>query len=442
MPGSQAFSTYLSGMMRILIPGFFFLFLSRLSAQPRTDSFLVNLLANAGPVAQKVLVAPDTYRVQIIYTQIDRDAQNRPHFRHYYFNYDPQLYFNPASMVKMPLAFLTLEKLNALRQTGINQNTTVQIDSSQPWQHPYYRDTTAASGLPTLGHFIKKVFLISDNDAYNRLYQFVGQQQIHQQLRSKGYPNAVISRQFLGLTQEQNRYTNAMRFLDAKGNQLYSQPAQYNPDSFDFSKKILLGKGYLNRYDSLVNEPFDFSWHNNISLSDFQQMLQSVMFPESVPSKQRFDLTKDDYHFLRYWMSAYPSETDDPKYDTAQYYDSYVKFFFYDSTHRMPASVRVFNKVGWAYGFLTDVSYVADFANNVEYMLSATVYVNSDGILNDDKYDVDDIGHPFMFQIGQAIYQSELKRQRKYRPNLAEFQLKYNKRDPNDKRPPVSNADN
>jgi hypothetical protein len=335
-----------------------------------------------------------------------------------------------------------MEKLNALKSTGIQKNTTVQIDSSQPWQHPFYKDTTAASGWPSIGHFIKKVFLISDNDAYNRLYQFVGQQQIHQQLRSKGYPNAVISRQFLGLTQEQNRHTNAMRFVDAKGKILYQQPAQYNPDTFDFSKKILLGKGYLNRYDSLVNEPFDFSWHNNISLSDFQQMLQSVMFPQSVPASQRFNLTTEDYQYLRYWMSAYPSETDDPKYDTAQYYDSYVKFFFYDSTHRMPPSVRVFNKVGWAYGFLTDVSYVADFANKVEYMLAATVYVNSDGILNDDKYDIDDIGHPFLYQIGQSIYQYELKRERKRQPDLKEFQLKYGQRDPNDKRPPVRNADN
>lgn len=429
-------------MIRNAILGVFVLILSRLTAQPRTDAFLTNLLADAGPVAKSVMAAPDKYRVQIIYTQIDRDAKNQPHFRHYYFNYDPELYFNPASMVKMPLAFLSLEKLNALKATGIQKNTTVLIDSSQPWQHPYYKDSTTASGLPSIGHFIKKVFLISDNDAYNRLYQFVGQQQIHQQLRSKGYPNAVISRQFLGLSQEQNRHTNAMRFVDANGKILYQQPAQYNPDTFDFSKKILLGKGYLNRNDSLVNEPFDFSWHNNISLSDFQQMLQSVMFPESVPASQRFQLTKDDYHFLRYWMSAYPSETDDPKYDTAQYYDSYVKFFFYDSIHRMPPSVRVFNKVGWAYGFLTDVSYVADFANKVEYMLSATVYVNSDGILNDDKYDVDDIGHPFMYQVGQAIYQYELKRDRKYRPNLNDFQLKYGKRDPNDKRLPVRNADN
>ncbi len=68
-------------------------------------------------------------------------------------------------------------------------------------------------------------------------------------------------------------------------------------------------------------------------------------------------------------------KTLDPKYDTSVFYDSYVKFFFRDSTRKMPDGVRVFNKVGWSYGFLTDVSYVADFKNNIEYIKAETVYV-------------------------------------------------------------------
>ena len=50
--------------------------------------------------------------------------------------------------------------------------------------------------------------------------------------------------------------------------------------------------------------------------------------------------------------------------------------------------------------FLTDASYIVDFKNNVEFMLAATVYVNSDEILNDDKYDYETVGHPFIYQLG------------------------------------------
>ena len=194
--------------------------------------------------------------------------------------------------------------------------------------------------------------------------------------------------------------------------------------------------------DKLVNEPFDFTQHNNLSLHTMQQMLQSVMFPQSVPAKQRFQLTEDDYRFLHQYLSQYPSETPDPKYDTATFYDSYVKFFFRDSTHTMPAGVRVFNKVGWSYGFLTDVSYITDFTNKVEYMLSATLYVNEDEILNDGKYEYEAIGHPFLYQLGQTIYQHELQRKRKHRPDLSFFQLTYEKRNPADKRPALKEVDN
>ena len=166
------------------------------------------------------------------------------------------------------------------------------------------------------------------------------------------------------------------------------------------------------------------------------------MFPESVPAEQRFDLSEDDYQFLYQYLSQYPSETNYPKYDTTQYYDSYVKFYFRHGNHQMPKGVRVFNKVGWAYGFLIDVSYVADFENKVEFMLTSTVYVNSDGILNDNKYEYETVGWPFLYELGQTIYEYEKKRPRQYTPNLDAFKVNYERRDPNDTREPIRDVDN
>ena len=119
-----------------------------------------------------------------------------------------------------------------------------------------------------------------------------------------------------------------------------------------------------------------------------------------------------------------------------------MKFFFRDSTKKMPPHVRVFNKVGWSYGFLTDVSYVIDFEHKVEYMLAATVYVNSDGVLNDNRYEYNSVGHPFLYQLGQAIYQYELGRKRKYHPDLSRFRINYDRRDPADTRPSLREVDN
>jgi hypothetical protein len=191
-----------------------------------------------------------------------------------------------------------------------------------------------------------------------------------------------------------------------------------------------------------VHAPFDFTKQNNISLGSLQGILQSILFPESVPPGQRFALGLDDYPFLWRWLSQFPSETDDPKYDTSKFYDSYVKFFFRDCSRRMPPGVRVFNKVGWSYGFLIDVSYVADFANSVEFMLAATIYVNSDDVLNDGRYEYDAIGHPFLFELGQAIWKYEQKRVRRFKPDLSRFQIKYDKRNPDDKRDVLKDIDN
>ena len=431
--------------MRLICQTIFLLLVipAGLFSQARTDSMLAKLLAsNQHPIVQQVLKDPQKYRVQVIYTEINRDKSNQPFFRNHYYNYDPGMYYNPASTVKLPLALLALEKINMMKLDGIDKFTPMQFDSIYPRQTTAHHDSTAQNKFPCVGHYIRKAFLVSDNDAYNRLYQFVGQGTIHKQLYKKGYSGIRIPRQFMGYTEDQHRRSNPVRFIKEDGTVIYKIDGTYNPDSIHFPKSIKIGKGYLDRNDVLVNEPFDFARHNYIPLEDLQQILQSVMFPLSVPAYKRFFLTSTDYKFVRQYLSQFPSETPYPKYDDSTFYNSYVKFFFRDSTRKMPPDVRVFNKVGWAYGFLTDVSYIVDLKNNIEFMLTATIYVNEDGILNDNKYDYDDIGYPFLNKIGQTIYQYELKRPRSRRPALIDFKVQYEKRDPNDTRPCIKVVDN
>jgi hypothetical protein len=325
---------------------------------------------------------------------------------------------------------------------GVDKYASMLFDSSYEKQVKLYSDTSSQNKLPSIAQFIRKAFLVSDNDAYNRMYQFIGQQEINRSLHDKGYKDVRITRQFMGFTPDQNRHTNQVRFIRDGGDLIYLQPAAYNPDSFYFPSPVKIGKAYYDRNDSLINEPIDFTYANNLSVKDYQQILQSVLFSSSVRKKQRFDLSENDYRFLYQYLSQYPSETNYPKYDTSKFYDSFVKFYFKYGSHQMPEQVRVFNKVGWAYGFLTDISYVVDFKHNVEFMLTATLYVNSDGVLNDDKYDYDSIGYPFLYQLGQTIYNYELQRNRGHKPDLSKFKIQYEQRDINDKRPTIKDVDN
>jgi len=411
-------------------------------AQPRTDKLLENIFAGEkDSLFQSVIRHPEIYRYQIIYTQINRDKNNIPSFTNYYYNYDSLRYFNPASTVKMPLAFLSLEKLNQLKEKAVNMFTPMQYDSGYSRQTILYKDSTAENGLPSIAQFIRKAFLVSDNDAYTRMYEFVGQQTINRRIHEMGFSDFRITRRFMRMNADENRHTNPIRFIKPDGSLIYLQAMAFNRDSFDFSHINKMGKAYMNAQDSLVNEPIDFTTANNVTVYHLQQLLQSVLFPNSVPPNRRFHLEKKNYDFLYRYLAQYPSETDYPKYDTGLYYDSYVKFFFKNGSHDMPNYIRVFNKVGWAYGCLTDVSYVADFKNKVEYMLTATIYVNSDGVMNDNKYDYDEIGYPFLYRLGQCIYNYELKRNRKYKPDLSRFNIHFEKRK-EDGRLPIKEIDN
>ena len=60
-----------------------------------------------------------------------------------------------------------------------------------------------------------------------------------------------------------------------------------------------------------------------------------------------------------------------------------------------------------AYGALSEVAYVVDRDSGVECMLAASIRVNADGILNDDRYEYDTIGIPFMAAWSRAVLDVE-----------------------------------
>jgi hypothetical protein len=127
------------------------------------------------------------------------------------------------------------------------------------------------------------------------------------------------------------------------------------------------------------------------------------------------------------YMSQLPSETFYPPYrNDTTLHDAYCKFLMFgEDRSRIPAKMRIFNKVGDAYGYMIDNAYIVDFDAGIEFMLSAVINTNRDGIYNDDLYDYKTLGFPFMKDLGQLVYQYELKRKRTHKPNLDEFRLKY-----------------
>ena len=394
----------------------------------KQDSFLVSLLRKYPTYFSKILANRTPLKVQVIYTQINRDKNNRASFINYYFNTNPGTYFYPASTVKMPIALLALQKLHELNIPGLDKNSSMVTENEYSHQFPTLNDPSSPDGRPTVAQYIRKIFLVSDNEAYNRLYEFLGQEYINTHLHQMGYEDVQIRHRLqTALNDDENRHTNPILFYDTAGNLLYKQPMQFSQYVFS-QRNDKVGNGYY-QGEMLEPGPMDFSQKNRVRLEDLHNILKSILFPNAGSPTQSFHLSKDDYLFLHQYMSQYPGESKYPSYDTLANWDAYCKFLYWGAdTGRLPKNIRIFNKVGDAYGFLTDVSYFVDFDKKIEFMLSATIYCNSDEILNDDKYDYKEIGYPFMKNLGRVIYDYESKRKKAFLPDLSEFRMDYDKR--------------
>ncbi|MFL5727906.1 MAG: serine hydrolase [Cytophagaceae bacterium] len=375
-----------------------------MNAQKKTG-FLENLLKeDTSQIVYKVFYNPHEYKLQIIYTQVNRDKDNKITFRHYSYG-DSSNYFYPASLVKLPIAALSLEKLKSLGK-DVDRNSVLETFVKCLEKN----DTTKVLG--TIAKDVTEMMVVSDNAAFNPLYEFLGQEHINLRMQEMGYKKARIIQRFANCEEEEQRKTGPFRFIDTlSGKVLYEEGVKVNgrvmTNAFSNPK---IGKKY---YDGrkLIKKPKDFTYSNSIALQELNQILISIIYPEAVPSKQRFNISQDDMLFLRKTMSILPRETDRIEWhDSIAYYDGFRKFLMYaDTPGKIPSNIRIFNKVGLAYGYTSDCAYIVDYENKVEFFLSALIYTNADEILNDGKYEYTSIGLPFIAQLGRVIYNYELE---------------------------------
>lgn len=395
-----------------------------------TPRLLSELLDSRPEKFKNILDNAGVYEVQILYTQINRDRENRPSFKQYAYRLNPRAYFNPASMVKLPVLCLALQKLNQLNMPGLDKSTHLTIGKQHACQTDVTRDPTAPGGRASIAHYIKKVLLVSDNDAYNRLYEFLGQAYIHENLRAMGYPDARIIRRFCNCTYDENRFTNPFFFYNDLNQPVYSQPQQVHMQPLvNPLPNLKRGRGHLDCRGGYVAEPFDYTYSNNLNLADINRMLMSVMFPEVFPRVQRFGLTPDDYRFIYRYLCMLPGESDIQSYAlNGKYPDNHKKYFVFGDAYgprsdMRSGPVRIFNIVGKSDGYLADCAYIVDFECGIEFFLSAVVYVNSDQVLKDGRYEYESVGMPFLAELGRTVYEYELARRREFSPDLTCFKF-------------------
>lgn len=363
-----------------------------------------------------------------MYTQVNRDRNNKPSFKTFSYRVNPQHYFYPASTVKLAAVIFALEKINELKVKGLNAYSTMITDTAFKGQTPVTKDETAANGKPSIAHYIKKVLLTSDNDAYNRLFEFIGRAEINAKLKKYGMTESrILNRLAIGDGGEREKNTNPIRFYN--GDVLvYSQPAQYDPNNYPLElTNLIVGIGYMDSKEQLVNKPYSFENKNVFTIKDQQSLMKRLMMPEAFAAKDRFNLSPADYQLIYTYMSKLPTESDFPKYDAKEFWPTYAKMLFYgrDKNAVIDPNIRIFDKYGDSYGFIIDNAYIVDFKNGVEFFLTAVVQSNEDGIYNDGKYEYETVCYPFVKNLGRSIYEYELQRKKAHQPNLSKYVMDY-----------------
>ncbi len=377
-----------SSFNKFIFIGFILSFFFSSCEQPKTSP-LEKALWSAHPAMLKVLHDPKGFEIQIIYTQIDYNEKGEVFFTDYTFRSDTIQYFYPASTVKLPMAVLALEVIDSIKELQIDTPYFIKYDSVT---HSVSDD-------------VRQILAVSDNDAYNRLYEMLGRDYVNKRMKELGISAFRLAHR-LDTDSSDRTHRIPLAFLRKKDTLFLGGGLDRDIQPL-FKKGIRKGKGVMHD-DQIIGEPMDFSMKNFFPLQAQQELLKRIFFPEFYPKDQQLRLSGSTRLFLQEQMHTLPS---DNGYNAEEFYDSYGKFFLYgDSKERIPKTIKIYNKVGYAYGTLTDTAYIVDEVNEVEFMVTATILVNANGIFNDDVYEYESIGIPFLAQLGRELYLQERSR--------------------------------
>ena len=321
----------------------------------------------------------EKFEVQIILTELKK-RKNGFTIHKKKFNVDKKNYFYPASSIKLPIALLTIEKINENPNLNINSEFSIKGDSI----------------ITTFKKEITDLFIISSNESYNRLFEFLGQDYINKKLKQKGFKDFSIYHR-LSTKESDNLKTKEINFYrNGEINQI-QKSINNKPLTKLNLKNLNKGVGFI-LDNELQNKSMDFSRKNYFSIEELNNILICLFFPE-VSKNKKFNLSNSQNLLIQKLMSSTPFEMG---FDKNIYPNNYNKFFIYGDKDGM-INDNIYNKVGNAYGYSIDNAYIYNKNSDRHFVLTACIYTNANNILNDNYYEYNEIGIPFLAEIGRFL---------------------------------------
>jgi hypothetical protein len=372
------------------------------------------VLAGGGATLGAVIATPETYRFQVLYGIVRQGAS--PSLERHGHRADAE-YFFPASSMKVPIALASYDRLAVLRNAGrpaLTRDAMLRIFPSNEGSDPY---------VTTLARETWRALIVSDNFSANRLLGFVGHRELHETLWALGLSSARIHSGF-ATGAEIDPATVSPRIELASAQASTAPKAAGSPE--ESPKREAAGSIAARRSDLVlpptnatslsigeavivdgrkVVGPLSFADKNAMRLRDLQDTLVRIMRPELLPPTARADAaSKDDLAYLQQALGTLPSESGLAGFDRNVVAD-YQLIPFLRGIERVRARghFQIFSKVGQAFGFLIANAYVVDKDTGRSFFLTAAVFANPDGTMNDDQYAYDTIAFPALADVGEAF---------------------------------------
>ena len=348
---------------------------------------------------KEIIKDKEDYQIQILLTKINQN-NTQFDFNEYEYQLDDNQYFYPASTIKLPIVVLALKKINELRSKGseITLKSKITLNYKDDYSELVIRDS-----ITSFQNLIADVFLVSDNSASNILIDFIGYNYFNHEMENAGFDKTYLNHKF-----NPDPYVNSTWQISDLDNNIIS--------SINDNQKIIkadektngLEKGERRYFKGeILDESLNFSEKNRSSITDMHNLIKYIFYPEIFDSTNTFNLNVEDYDFLRYWMSRFTYEDIGEKFiGDEKFFETYNKFFIHgDEQSVSNEQIRVYNKIGQAYGTSIDNALIKNYQDNIEFILTATIYTNKNKVINDNLYEYDDIAVPFLAKLSRGIYQ-------------------------------------
>ena len=358
----------------------------------------IELVLKSDPYLKEIIKDKEDYEIQVMLTKVNHD-NTKIDFQNYQYQHDENQYFYPASTIKLPIVVLTLKKINELRSKGsdITLKSKIILNNVDNYSNFKLQDS-----ITSFQNLIADIFLVSDNSASNILIDFIGYNYFNDEMQNAGFDRTYLNHKF-----NPDPYVNSTWQISDLNNNVIS--------SINDNQKIIKADDKINGLDKgerryfngeILDESLNFSEKNRFSITDMHNLIKYIFYPEIFDKANTFNLNVEDYDFIRYWMSRFTYEDIGEKFiGDEKFFETYNKFFIHgDEQSVSNEQIRVYNKIGQAYGTSIDNGLIKNYQNNVEFILTSTIYTNKNKVINDNLYEYDDIAEPFLAKLSRAIY--------------------------------------